>query len=311
MAAIPYLWYWIIGSLVAVLIATVAIFSENLVEKNIASKVKENKEISAEKENPSEGGENQSAVDQQKTVVQELTVADDKVEGDLEAKEDEVATEKPSDNQTLETKSSAYPPSLETARVDDDGTALVAGSAYPGSILEILIDETVVETIKVGQDGKFAVLFDLELKDTPQVISIRSIESGEILVSEETMIVAPKVIEIAQATPVDTQTETQSVEEDVSEPEGGPQKTNDAVSEGDTSTELPADTVQAMENDDSDEVVSADATQNELAIKTPQLPQPTQEDIEERQAISSEIQAIEDEKLSQVLDELISTDEES
>ncbi|GIR84731.1 MAG: hypothetical protein CM15mP85_13550 [Rhodobacterales bacterium] len=40
MAAIPYLWYWIIGSLVAVLIATVAIFSENLVEKNIASKVK-------------------------------------------------------------------------------------------------------------------------------------------------------------------------------------------------------------------------------------------------------------------------------
>ena len=37
----------------------------------------------------------------------------------------------------------------------------------------------------------------------------------------------------------------------------------------------------------------------------------TQEDIEERQAISSEIKAIEDEKLSQVLDELISTDEES
>ena len=86
MAAIPYLWYWIIGSLVAVLIATVAIFSENLVEKNIASKVKENKEISAEKENPSEGGEGQSTVDQQKTVVQEPTVADDKVEGILEAK---------------------------------------------------------------------------------------------------------------------------------------------------------------------------------------------------------------------------------
>ena len=281
MAAIPYLWYWIIGSLVAVLLATVAIFSENLVEKNIASKVEKNKEILTEKESPSEGGEDQSAVDQQKTVVQEPTVADDKVEGILEAKEDEVSTEKPSDNQTLETKSSAYPPSLKTARVDDDGTALVAGSAYPGSILEILIDETVVETIKVGQDGNFAVLFDLELKDTPQVISIRSIESGEILVSEETMIVAPKAIELAQATSEDTQTKTQSVEEDVSEPEDEPQKTNDSVSEGDTSTELPADTVQAMENDDTDEVVSADASQSELAIKTPQLPQPTQEDIEE------------------------------
>ena len=281
MAAIPYLWYWIIGSLVAVLIATVVIFSENLVENNIASKVEENKEISTEKENPSEGGEDQSAGDQQKTVAQEPTVAGDKVEGVLETKEDEASTEKTSDDQTLETKSSAYPPSLETARVDDDGTALVAGSAYPGSILEILIDETVVETIKVGQDGNFAVLFDLELKDTPQIISIRSIEGDEILVSEETMIVAPKVIELAQATPVDTQQETQSVEEDVSEPEDEPQKTNDAVSEGDTSTELPTATVKAIENDTSDEVVSADATQSELAIKTPQLPQPTQEDIEE------------------------------
>ena len=281
MAAIPYLWYWIIGSLVAVLIATVAIFSENLVENNIASKVEENKEISTEKENPSEGGEDQSAGDQQKTVAQEPTVAGDKVEDVLETKEDEASTEKTSDDQTLETKSSAYPPSLETARVDDDGTALVAGSAYPGSILEILIDETVVETIKVGQDGNFAVLFDLELKDTPQIISIRSIEGDEILVSEETMIVAPKVIELAQATPVDTQQETQSVEEDVSEPEDEPQKTNYAVSEGDTSTELPTATVKAIENDTSDEVVSADATQSELAIKTPQLPQPTQEDIEE------------------------------
>ena len=121
----------------------------------------------------------------------------------------------------------------------------------------------------------------MELKDTPQIISIRSIEGDEILVSEETMIVAPKVIELAQATPVDTQQETQSVEEDVSEPEDEPQKTNDAVSEGDTSTELPTATVKAIENDTSDEVVSVDATQSELAIKTPQLPQPTQEDIEE------------------------------
>ena len=30
MAAIPYLWYWIVGGLVAVLIATVAIFSERI-----------------------------------------------------------------------------------------------------------------------------------------------------------------------------------------------------------------------------------------------------------------------------------------
>ena len=117
-----------------------------------------------------------------------------------------------------------------------------------------------------------------------QVISIRSIEGGEILVSEETMIVAPKVIELAQATPVDTQTDTQSVEADVSESEDQPQKTNDAASEENPSTDLPADPVQVLDSDtedNRDEVASTDATQNDLALKTPQLPQPTQEDLDE------------------------------
>ena len=46
MAAIPYLWYWIVGGLVAVLIATVAIFSERITpdlagNKTISSEIED------------------------------------------------------------------------------------------------------------------------------------------------------------------------------------------------------------------------------------------------------------------------------
>ena len=49
MAAIPYLWYWIMGGLVAVFIATVAIFSERSVTVFL-----ENQSVSSEEEGASE-----------------------------------------------------------------------------------------------------------------------------------------------------------------------------------------------------------------------------------------------------------------
>ena len=174
MAAIPYLWYWIIGSLVAVLIATVAIFSE----RNIPGVI-ENQTVFSEKEAEDVSDKNQSVADQQNDGVTEPTNIDQKTENNSDINNQEVLSE----------KATVYSPSLQTVRIDNDGTALVAGTAYPGSTLEILIDDKVVETITMGRDGKFAVLFDIELKDQPQVISIRSIDDEIILTSEETMIV--------------------------------------------------------------------------------------------------------------------------
>ena len=60
MAAIPYLWYWIVGGLVAVLIATVAIFSERTTPDFAG-----NKTILSEKEAASGAGLDETVTDQQ------------------------------------------------------------------------------------------------------------------------------------------------------------------------------------------------------------------------------------------------------
>ena len=157
MAAIPYLWYWIMGGLVAVFIATVAIFSE----RN-APDIAESKVVSSEEKNPGEPEEDKSAKVQKSDTVSEPNKANEKIADDVESEEAEVIEKKLTDEVAPEEKISIYPPKLETVRIDDDGTALVAGTAYPGSKLEILVDEEVVESITLGQDGNFAVLFDID-----------------------------------------------------------------------------------------------------------------------------------------------------
>ena len=280
MAAIPYLWYWIMGGLVAVFIATVAIFSERSV-----TELTKNRSVSSKEEASSEFVEDESVTDQKNETVSETTKTGEQIEDDVESKETEVITKKLTDEADSEEKITIYPPKLETVRIDDDGTALVAGTAYPGSVLEILVDEEVVESITLGQEGNFAVLFDIELKDRPQVISIRSVDGKKVLVSDETMIVAPKIVELAQADPAANQTKKQSESAENSTEIGSSlQDKSETTSEQNASNDLTAETdfeeeaeKAAEENNMSnDNVVKAD-----LTSKTPQLAQPTEEKIEE------------------------------
>ena len=280
MAAIPYLWYWIMGGLVAVFIATVAIFSERSVTVFV-----ENQSVSSEEEGSSEPVKDESIIDQKSDPVSETGEASEKIEDDVKSQEAEVITEKSTDEAVPEEKVTIYPPKLETVRIDDDGTALVAGMAYPGSILEILVDEEVVESITLGQDGNFAVLFDIELKDRPQVISIRSIDGETVLVSDETMIVAPKIIELAQADPADNQTQKQSEGAENSTEVGvSPKEKSETTSEENSSSDLAAETDLEEETEkaaEANNISNDNVDKTDLANKTPQLAQPTEEKIEE------------------------------
>ena len=280
MAAIPYLWYWIMGGLVAVFIATVAIFSERSVTVFV-----ENQSVSSEEEGSSEPVKDESVIDQKSDPVSETGEASEKIEDDVKSQEAEVITEKSTDKAASEEKVTIYPPKLETVRIDDDGTALVAGMAYPGSILEILVDEEVVESITLGQDGNFAVLFDIELKDRPQVISIRSIDGETVLVSDETMIVAPKIIELAQADPADNQTQKQSEGAENSTEVGvSPKEKSETTSEENSSSDLAAETDLEEETEkaaEANNISNDNVDKADLTNKTPQLAQPTEEKIEE------------------------------
>ena len=289
MAAIPYLWYWIMGGLVAVFIATVAIFSE----RNVTELV-ENQSVSSKEEGPIEAVKDESVTDQKGDKVSEKTKTNEKIEDDVEIKEAEVVTKKLTDKAASEEKITIHPPKLETVRIDDDGTALVAGTAYPGSILEIFVDEKVVESVTLGQDGNFAVLFDIELKDRPQVISIRSIDGEVTLVSDETMIVAPKVVELAQADAADKQTQKQSVDaenstEDVSPLIGESETTTEENLSSNLATETPLEeeTEKAVE---AEKMSNDNGVKADLINKTPELAQPTEEKIEEdvQQILTSE-----------------------
>ena len=277
MAAIPNLWYWIMGGMVAVFIATVAIFSERT-----APDIAQSQSVSSEEKDPTEPEDDKSVKDQKSDTVSE---PNEKIEGDVKSKEAEFYDKKLTDKVAPEKKITIYPPKLETVRVDDDGTALVAGTAYPGSKLEILVDEEVIESITLGQDGNFAVLFDIEIKDRPQVISIRSVDGEIILVSEETMIVAPKVIVVAEAKIENNETENKSGNlENSTEISGNTEKSNEAVSIEKSSNDFPDKTKEQIKRDEIDnasKVSNNSPTKSDLTSKTPQLPQPTEEKIEE------------------------------
>ena len=268
------------GGLVAVFIATVAIFSERSVTVFV-----ENQSVSSEEEGSSEPVKDESVIDQKSDPVSETGEASEKIEDDVKSQEAQVITEKSIDKAASEEKVTIYPPKLETVRIDDDGTALVAGMAYPGSILEILVDEEVVESITLGQDGNFAVLFDIELKDRPQVISIRSIDGETVLVSDETMIVAPKIIELAQADPADNQTQKQSEGAENSTEVGvSPKEKSETTSEENSSSDLAAETDLEEETEkaaEANNISNDNVDKADLTNKTPQLAQPTEEKIEE------------------------------
>ena len=268
------------GGLVAVFIATVAIFSERSVTVFV-----ENQSVSSEEEVSSEPVKDESVIDQKSDPVSETGEASEKIEDEVNSQEAEVITEKSTDKAASEEKVTIYPPKLETVRIDDDGTALVAGMAYPGSILEILVDEEVVESITLGQDGNFAVLFDIELKDRPQVISIRSIDGETVLVSDETMIVAPKIIELAQADPADNQTQKQSEGAENSTEVGvSPKEKSETTSEENSSSDLAAETDLEEETEkaaEANNISNDNVDKADLTNKTPQLAQPTEEKIEE------------------------------
>ena len=251
MAAIPYLWYWIIGGLVAALVATVVIFSES---NN--SNLERSQITSSENVTSGQIEKDQSLAEQQSVTNTSANESGGNIDDSVGNNEIVVLKEDP------EQKINSFPPTLDTARVDEDGTTLVAGKANPGSILEVMVNEKVKETITVGQDGNFAVLFDLELSDQPQVISVRSIEGGEILVADETMIVSPKTVETAQAQAVEQETSNESISVASSE---------NSLSSG------TGKSLEIQEADTTDKNLEDNTTQIGSASKTPQLPQPSEE----------------------------------
>jgi len=84
--------------------------------------------------------------------------------------------------------------SLETARVDADGLVTLAGRAAKGATVEVLVDENLIGTIAVGQDGNFASIFELNSSEEIRVLVLRIKKGEQFAYADQSIVILPSQI---------------------------------------------------------------------------------------------------------------------
>ena len=83
---------------------------------------------------------------------------------------------------------------LDTARVDVDGLVTLAGRAEPGATIEVLVGETLIGTISVGQDGSFASIFELSSSEEIRVVVLRTDNGDDFVYADQSLVILPSQI---------------------------------------------------------------------------------------------------------------------
>ncbi len=83
---------------------------------------------------------------------------------------------------------------LDTARVDADGLVTLAGRAAKGATVEVLVDENLIGTIAVGQDGNFASIFELNASEEIRVLVLRIKMGEQFAYADQSIVILPSQI---------------------------------------------------------------------------------------------------------------------
>ena len=83
---------------------------------------------------------------------------------------------------------------LDTARVDVDGLVTLAGRAEPGATIEVLVGETLIGAISVGQDGSFASIFELSSSEEIRVVVLRTDNGDDFVYADQSLVILPSQI---------------------------------------------------------------------------------------------------------------------
>ena len=83
---------------------------------------------------------------------------------------------------------------LDTARGDADGLVTLAGRAEPGATIEVLVGETLIGTISVGQDGSFASIFELSSSEEIRVVVLRTENGDDFVYADQSLVILPSQI---------------------------------------------------------------------------------------------------------------------
>ena len=83
---------------------------------------------------------------------------------------------------------------LDTARVDVEGLVTLAGRAEPGATIEVLVGETLIGTISVGQDGSFASIFELSSSEEIRIVVLRTDNGDDFVYADQSLVILPSQI---------------------------------------------------------------------------------------------------------------------
>lgn len=109
-------------------------------------------------------------------------------------------------------ESGPRPPTFDVVRVDGLGSALVAGIAEPGKIVDVLLDGVSIVEASSGRDGRFVTFFDIPPSDQPRSLQLSVRLEDGMLLSAETILIAPFAMAVAEAE-IDQTSETAEISE--------------------------------------------------------------------------------------------------
>jgi nucleoid-associated protein YgaU len=129
----------------------------------------------------------------------------------VEAEPEEAANPEPVAEPVAEEEPQAAPepgvpalaaPSLDTIRIEPDGSAILAGKAAPGSELSIRLNGTEIERGQVDRSGAFALFLTLPFSDAPRGLSLIAELDGQTAQSDDYLLAAlpkPQPVQVAEA----------------------------------------------------------------------------------------------------------------
>ena len=176
MNLISSIWFWL--GLLGVSVVTYGVFDA----------------LNTQKEKSVSGVDIQNVQVQTQVEINEATKESDsstsKVELNPSAEEDVEETESaPEDAEVIPVEVF-----LDTARVDVDGLVTLAGRAEPGATIEVLVGETLIGTISVGQDGSFASIFELSSSEEIRVVVLRTENGDDFVYADQSLVILPSQI---------------------------------------------------------------------------------------------------------------------
>ena len=104
------------------------------------------------------------------------------------------------------------PPSIDTFRLEPDGSMLIAGQAHPDWATSVTLDGNELEQVTPDASGQFVAFLTVEASDQPRVLSLitRNPETDELVASLDEVIIAPTSAAVAALDDPSTPTEQET-----------------------------------------------------------------------------------------------------